>query len=134
MAAAIRTTFVAAFAQSAAAGIGATFVVDLTLARPVDLIDCRVLPVATAGVSGAVRIQRQALGSGAFSDAITAAGGGAITATTSGTLARAGAIVVAQRSCVATDVLRYQMVDGGGAGGANAIAYVTLLATPITGQ
>mgnify|MGYP001598553586 CR=1 FL=1 len=126
MPAAIRSPFVIAF-TSGTVTVGATVNVDLTLARPLDLYEATALALLTQAASTA-QISRQALGAGAFSTVTNA-----MAMDTANSLIRTTTIVVAQRSCVATDVLRGVFVAGGG-GSASGVAYVSFIGTPITGQ
>jgi len=107
--------------------VGATVNIDLTLARPVDLYEATVLALLTQAASTA-QVSRQALGAGGFSTVSNA-----MAMDTANSLIRTTTITVAQRSCVATDVLRTVFIAGGG-GSASGIAYVSFIATPITGQ
>lgn len=129
MPASLAAVFAIIFSQSAAAGISATVTVDYTATRPMDIYECTVRPIATANVSGAVTMSRQALGSGSFNNFTNG-----MTATTSGTVARTTTITTAEATISPTDVIRYSMVDGGGSGGANARAYLRVICTAITGQ
>lgn len=118
----IRDSLALDFFPAAALAAGATTNVDLTTVRGFDICEFTALPTATAGVSGTAQL---------FTGGVAASN--AVTMTTDGTVGRfATGLTNARRTTTSGTVIRVAFVDGGGGGGANGHAYVTVLPNAIS--
>lgn len=123
MPAVLRPPFILDIAPSAALTATPT-TVDFTATAPLALIDAHTIATATQG-GGTAQPQRQALGSGGFSNMTTAA----LAMDTTSDLIRTTTVVAAQRLVVPTDVVRGNFVTVN----ANGNLYLTMVMLPITG-